>query len=93
MTNDQDDDPVEIASFPYLHIAEFAASVLEGSGVESFLGDQFLGGVRPDLTFTSGGVKLFVRTSDVDRALEVLAEFDAAAEELLLDSAAPDGEE
>jgi len=90
-----DDDAIEIATFPYLHVAEFAASVLEGSDIECFIGDQFLGGIRPELTFTSGGIKLFVRAADVDRALEVLAELESAAGELPdhWDDDAGDGEE
>jgi len=75
------DDVEQIATFLYLHQAELAASVLEGSDIECFLGDAFFAGVRPELAFTSGGIKLFVRAGDAERAREVLAELDESATE------------
>jgi hypothetical protein len=56
-------------------------SVLEGSDVECFLGDQFMAGIRPEIIFTTGGVKLFVRASDAGRARELLLLAEFAAEE------------
>lgn len=66
-------DLVQLATFGYLHEAEFAASVLDAAGIESLVRDEFVAGVRPHLTFTDGGVRLFVRAMDAERAEEVLA--------------------
>lgn len=68
-----DEDLVELTSFGFVHEAELAASVLEAAGIECVLRDAFVGGVRPHLTFTSGGVILLVLESDVERAREVLS--------------------
>jgi hypothetical protein len=66
------DNPVEIARFMQVHQAEFAVSVLEGSGVKAFLDQSFTGHIAPHYVLTSGGVRLFVRAEDRDRAIEVL---------------------
>jgi hypothetical protein len=65
-------DLVQVAAYGYLHEAELAAGALEAAGIESMVRDEFVAGVRPHLTFTDGGVRLFVRASDRDRATEVL---------------------
>lgn len=65
-------DLVQVASYGYLHEAELAAGALDAAGIESMVRDEFVAGVRPHLTFTDGGVRLFVRASDRDRAQEVL---------------------
>lgn len=65
-------DLVQVATYGYLHEAELAAGALEAAGIESMVRDEFVAGVRPHLTFTDGGVRLFVRASDRDRAAEVL---------------------
>jgi hypothetical protein len=79
--SENEEEIIEVANYPYLHIAEFAVSLLEGSDVECFLGDQFMAGIRPEIIFTTGGVKLFVRASDAERAREILAELELGAEE------------
>ena len=65
-------DLVQVATYGYLHEAELAAGALEAAGIESMVRDEFVAGVRPHLTFTDGGVRLFVRASDRERAEEVL---------------------
>lgn len=69
--------PVEIARFTHVHQAEFAASVLEGNGIESYVDDPFTGTIVPYVTLTAGGIRLLVRDEDQDRAREVLASAEA----------------
>jgi len=76
-----DEDVIEIARYPALHVAQLAASVLESSDIACFIGDEFFSGMRPEIAFASGGVKLFVRDSDADRAREVLADFEQSIPE------------
>jgi hypothetical protein len=62
-----------IARFAYRHEAEFAANILDGVGIRSFLKIDDAGGLYAGLTFTNPA-RLLVRTDDGPRALEVLAD-------------------
>ena len=73
-------EPVEIARFLDVRQAEFAQSVLEGSGITSHLDQQFTGNIAPHYMLHSG-VRLFVAAEDEERAREVLAEFENAPNE------------
>jgi hypothetical protein len=72
-------EPLEIARFLYVRQAEFALSVLEGSGIEAFLDQPFTGSIAPHLMLGPGGVRLFVASEDRDRAVEVLQSFENRA--------------
>ena len=52
--------------------ALFLRSVLEGSGIECFMPDEHLAGIRPELAMAIGGVRLMVRADDVERATQAL---------------------
>lgn len=74
-------EPVEIARFIDIRQAEFAQSVLEGSGIEAFLDQQFTGNIAPHYMLYGSGIRLFVAAEDAERAREVLAEFENASPE------------
>lgn len=65
-------EPVEVARFLDLRQAEFALSVLAGSGIEGYLDHPYTASMLPHYTFGSGGVGLFVRAEDADRAMIAL---------------------
>lgn len=66
------DSPVEIARFFDVPQADFVVSVLAGSGIESFIDAPYTGTIAPYYLLGSGGVRVLVRESDQERALEVL---------------------
>ncbi|HVR44693.1 MAG TPA: DUF2007 domain-containing protein [Thermoanaerobaculia bacterium] len=68
------DEPVLIARYIDVRQAEFALSILEGSGIDGFLDQPYTASIAPHYMLGSGGVRLFVRLEDRDRALEVLAD-------------------
>jgi len=53
--------------------AEFGKMVLEGSGVPSFIRGDDAGGMRPFMAPVTG-VRLVVRTQDMERADDILRE-------------------
>jgi hypothetical protein len=65
-------EPVAIGRFLDLRQAEFALSVLNGSGIEGYLDQPFTASIAPHYMFGSGGVRLFVRAEDAARATSVL---------------------
>ena len=54
--------------------ADMAKSLLEANGITASVSADDMGGMRPDLAFTSGGVKLFVLDDNADKALALLNE-------------------
>ncbi len=52
--------------------AESAKSLLEMQGIMSIVEGDDCGGIRPDLSFATGGYKLLVKESDLGRAKELL---------------------
>lgn len=54
--------------------ADMARSLLEVNGIIASVSADDMGGMRPDLAFTSGGVKLFVLDNNADKALAILNE-------------------
>lgn len=54
--------------------AGWAKSFLEEQGIKAMTSSDDAGGMRPDLGFTSGGVRLFVLEENVERAMEILRE-------------------
>ena len=65
-------EPVEIARFLDLRAAEIALSVLASSGIEGHLDQPYTASLAPHYSFGSGGVRLFVRAEDAERAAEAL---------------------
>ncbi len=61
--------------------AELAKSVLESNAIKASVSADDAGGMRPDLGFTSGGVKLFVLDENAERALELLETEPQASDE------------
>jgi hypothetical protein len=51
--------------------AELAKGALEAAEIDSMIGSDDMGGLRPHLS-TSNGVRLLVRAEDAERADEVL---------------------
>jgi hypothetical protein len=60
-----------IARFAYRHEAEFAANILDGVGIRSFLKIDDAGGLYAGLTFTNPA-RLLVRAEDSELATQVL---------------------
>lgn len=54
------------------HQADLVRSVLEGSGMEVFVPDEYVAALRPHLLLGTGGVRVQVRASDVVQATELL---------------------
>jgi hypothetical protein len=70
-------EPVSIGRFIDVRQAEMARSILEANGIDSFLDQPFTGSIAPHYMLGSGGIRLFVSTDDQERALEILAAFEA----------------
>lgn len=73
------------ATFAFPGEAEVASSMLDAAGIDSVVEKPFVAGVRPDWLFgrhRSDGVRLLVRTEDLE-----------AAQELLSNLATPDDDE
>lgn len=84
-SEDSRDKPVEIARFVDVRQAEFAVSVLEGSGIEAYMDQSFTGNIAPHFMFGSGGVCLFVGAEDEKRAIEVLQSTEELKQDELAD--------
>jgi hypothetical protein len=72
MTESTDDDAVIVERYADVQQAEFAVSVLAGSGIEAFVHVPYISSMLP-YTLGSGGVSVIVRAGDVDQAKEILA--------------------
>ena len=70
MFNDMDDEVVILHVCDSINEAYFLRSVLEGSGVEAFIPDEYSASYPP---IRIAGVRLLVRMEDVDRARAILA--------------------
>ena len=67
------DDPlVTVRSCNWLQEAEVIKSVLAAEGIEAEIPDEHLMGVQPLYGAGIGGVKVMVRSSDLDRAEDAL---------------------
>jgi hypothetical protein len=55
-----------------LQEASILRSVLEGSGIEALIADENFASLYPGVMITSGGVRLLVRATDLERAKDVL---------------------
>lgn len=70
-------EPVEVARFHDVRQAEFAASVLQGSGIEAFIDQPFTGNIAPHFMLNRAGIRLFVAAESKEPALEVLASIES----------------
>jgi len=68
-----DEQLVTVRNCNYLHEAEFIKSVLESDGIDAEIPDQYMAGVQPGLGGTIGGIRVTVRSSDLERAEQTLA--------------------
>ena len=55
-----------------LQEASILRSVLEGSGIEALIADENFASLYPGVMITTGGVRLLVRATDLERANDVL---------------------
>lgn len=62
----------EIRVFRNRFEADFAKNILEEEGIKAMISADDCGGLRPDLSLTTGGVRLLVNQEDVERANELL---------------------
>ena len=67
------DELVPVRHCLWLHEAHFIVSVLDVEGIDAVIPDEYVLGVRPELGYALGGVRVLVRASDLDRANETLA--------------------
>lgn len=65
-----------IATFTDLTQAQAAVAVLKAEGISSDLQDEMMGSIDWGLMPALGGLRLQVDTADVQRARDVLADFD-----------------
>ena len=75
---------VTVRSCIWGHEADLLRSVLQGSGIEVFIPDEYVGTLRSHVLLGVGGVRVQVRASDAERAAVLLEEFvekDDGAEE------------
>jgi hypothetical protein len=84
--DDQQNEWVTVRTCVWGHEADLLRSVLAGSGIESFIPDERIGSLRPHLLLGTGGVRLQVHASDLERATGVL-------DSLERDSPAPAGDD
>jgi hypothetical protein len=68
-----DEELVTVRNCNYLHEAEFIKSLLDADGIDAEIPDQYMAGVQPGLGGTIGGIRVTVRSSDLERAQEALA--------------------
>jgi len=74
------DDAVVLETFPNRVVAELAAGLLEGEGIEALIMADDAGGGYPALQFVRG-VRLLVASEDESRAREILQAMSEEPEE------------
>lgn len=65
---------VTIITFTYAHEITIIRGKLESEGIDCFVQDELTAQVNPLYSNAIGGVKLKVRESDAERAIEILKE-------------------
>ncbi len=63
-----------VKTFANREIAGMAKSMLEANGIKAAVSADDAGGMRPEIGFTSGGVKLLVLEDNVAAAAKLLDE-------------------
>lgn len=74
-------DIVAVSRYADVMQAEFARSVLAGSGIDSFLDVPHTAALFPHYVVAAGWVSLFVRAEDLERARDILSAADAASDD------------
>ncbi|MFL9843236.1 putative signal transducing protein [Flavobacterium rhizosphaerae] len=64
----------KVAAYQYSSEAIVIKGRLEAEGIEVFMADNYTIDVDPLVSNAIGGVKLFVRTENVEKAKEILSE-------------------
>ena len=64
---------VVVRNCGFVHEADVIAAVLEAEGIETFIPDSHMAGIRPELSGALGGIRVLVRESDLELAREALA--------------------
>jgi len=62
-----------LCNCPTVQAAFFVRAALEGSQIEAFIPDEHIANMRSELVTAIGGVRVWVRSSDFDRASDLLA--------------------
>ena len=68
-----EDTLVTVRNCNQLHEAELVKSVLDAEGIDTEIPDAYMAGVQPALGAGIGGIRVLVRSSDLERAEQVLA--------------------
>jgi hypothetical protein len=63
-----------IREFPSRLDADIALATLTSAGIRAFVQVDDMGGMRPDVGFTTGGARLMVSRDDAERAALLIAE-------------------
>jgi len=63
---------IVVRNCPNVQAAFFVRAALEGSDIESLIPDEHTANMRSELVTAIGGVRVWVRASDFDRAAEML---------------------
>jgi hypothetical protein len=71
---------VEVRSCNWLHEAQFVRSVLEAGGIEAQIPNEHILGVQPLFAGVVGGVRVLVRSTDKERASEILDSVEPVAD-------------
>jgi len=74
-------DLVCIKAFLTHHEAGIAKGLLENQQIESIISADDCGGWRPELTIGRGGIRLLVKASDKQKALEIIEVLDTTLDE------------
>lgn len=69
-----DEEIVPVERYADVIQAQFALSVLAGSGIDAFIDVPYTGANFPHYALATRGIALLVRASELERAREVLAE-------------------
>ena len=66
------DELIEIRTYYHRHDAELAKNLLWEQGIAAFISADDVGGYRPHLVLSTGGIRLSVNKNDEVRTQEIL---------------------
>lgn len=70
-------EPVEVGRYPYRHLADMAAGLLEDAGIDAVVVADDIGGMYAGIAPS----RVVVASGEADRAREILADFETGSEE------------